>query len=385
MDLEHRHALMERMLANPRAQTFDQERTQNGTINPEVYFAEGRLDQEIKHVFRRSPLVVGHSSEVPRAGSQCAKDLLDTPVLLTRDRNANVRVYLNACRHRGTRLLQSGHSRQGPSFVCPYHNWTYSLEGDLIHVPCEDAFPALKRSAKGLIELPSTEAGGLIWASLDPEWKPDWNEYLAAIDQDLDGLKLPNQVVFKTISTVRQCNWKLVIDAFLESYHIQRLHRHTIAPFFMDNVATLEPVGQHIRTAVARDRFAELTDLPRDQWDEREHVTMAFILFPNTVMIFHPDYVSLITLWPQAPDRTQFCHTMLIPSELETPDWKEHWDKSLNLIEGGVFQAEDLFVCEEIQAGLKARADSAIELGQYEVGIRIYHDILDAALARPGV
>lgn len=381
MGLDHRHTLMERMLANPRAQVFDEERTSNGSIDPSVYLQQERLDREVSDVLRRLPLVVGHTSELTRPGSQSAKDLLGTPVLLARDRSSRVRVFLNACRHRGTRLLKSGETRQGPSFVCPYHNWTYGLDGVLMHVPCESAFPNFDRAAKGLIELPSREAGGLIWASLDPDAQVDWDAFLAEIDQDLTGLKLPEQVEFRTISTVRQCNWKLVLDAFLESYHIQRLHKHTIAPFFMDNVATLEQVGQHIRTAVARERFAELADLPRDQWDEREHVTMAYILFPNTVMIFHPDYVSLITLWPEAPDRTRFCHTMLIPAELQTPDWEDHWDKSLKLIEGGVFQAEDLFVCEEIQAGLRARPDEAIELGQYETGIRIYHDILDAALA----
>ena len=181
MGLDHRHALMERMLANPRAQVFDEERASNGSINPRVYLQQERLDREVADVLRRLPLVVGHTSELSRPGSQSAKDFLGTPVLLARDRSARVRVFLNACRHRGTRLLKSGETRQGPSFVCPYHNWTYGLDGDLLHVPCEAAFPNFDRAAKGLIELPSREAGGLIWASLDPDAQVDWDSFLAEI------------------------------------------------------------------------------------------------------------------------------------------------------------------------------------------------------------
>jgi phenylpropionate dioxygenase-like ring-hydroxylating dioxygenase large terminal subunit len=343
------------------------------------YYSDERLRQEREILFRRYPLIVGHVAELP-AASLRAVDVAGQPVLLVRDEAGTVRAFLNVCRHRGMRLVGDEGVCAKQAVVCPYHGWTYALDGRLRHFLHPEAFPDLKPQDHGLVALPCAVHHGLIWVMPTPGPGLDMGAYLGAIDEEL-GWFLGDSVLFRRVDVARAANWKLIIDAFLDGYHIRVLHRDTIYPFFMDALAVSEAVPPHIRSAAARRRIVEAVSLPPEQWDLREHCTFTHFVFPNTVFIFHPDYASVISVFPVDADHLRWVHQMLIPSAQDTAANRPHWDRTFQLIEQTVFQREDLFAAEGIQAGLRSGANTELLIGRLEHPIRAFHDAIERALA----
>ena len=130
------------------------------------------------------------------------------------------------------------------------------------------------------------------------------------------------------------------MDAFLESYHVQRLHAPTIASFFTDGITVGDRIGIHQRSAVGRTDY--LAEIDHHDWPAlRAVITFAYQLFPATIMIMSPDYVNLMVLMPQAVGRTLVEDFMLIPEPPPTPEEIDHWERSWTLLDEGVFGGED--------------------------------------------
>ena len=164
------------------------------------------------------------------------------------------------------------------------------------------------------------------------------------------------------------------MDAFQEVYHIRRLHAQTISPFFLDSKSTGEGVGLHTRILVARDRFAEAHGLPRPAWDLRRHATLTHAIFPNSLIIYHPDFTSHLGMFPSAPGEINFVHTMFTPHEPRSDKERSHWDRAFAMVDAGVFGAEDLFISEQIQLGLQSGANDSFLLGRLEHHLRRFHE-----------
>lgn len=346
-------------------------------IAPAVYTDPERAAREVATCFRATPLILAHQSQVPQPGDVLALERLGVPLLLAHDRDGRIGAFVNVCRHRGTRLVKEEGPCRRPSFVCPYHAWTYDLDGSLRQVPCEEGFPGLDKAALGLVRLPLAVRHGLLWAVLDPRGTLDLDGHLGGLGEDFEAFGLGDHVFFCQTVQVRKTNWKLVIDAFLDGYHIKRLHRHTVGPFFLDGYAVFDVIGRHIRAAVARNEIVDAAALPEEQWNERRHVTFSYYLFPGTVLVLHPDYTSLINLFPLSSDETLYVHTMLTPHPPASGKERDHWARSFALIDGSVFQAEDLHIAEEIHRGLRAGGNERLTYGRFEHSIRAFHEILD--------
>lgn len=363
-------------------------------LDPAVYTDPARHAAERRRLFREQPLLLAHGSEIPDPGSVLAHDRLGLPLLLVRGRDRRVRAFVNACRHRNTRLLPAGEARRMSSFVCPYHNWVYGLEGELRHIPCaEEGFPGLDREEYGLAPVPCEERHGWIWVLPQPRGSMDLDAHLGGLAEDFEALGIAGLALFRQRAVNRRTNWKLVVDAFLEVYHVKRLHSGTIGPFFLDTAARFEAVGRHIRAAVGRTAFEEIRHRPEAEWDDRNHVTLVHYVFPNSILIFHPDYVSHIGLFPVSEDETEFVHTMLAPPFADAPQAEKapvekapvekaraHYERSFALIDGEVFHKEDLAVCEAAQSAMRSGANPHLVLGRFELGVRMFHQVLDAAL-----
>ena len=169
-------------------------------------------------------------------------------------------------------------------------------------------------------------------------------------------------------------NWKLIQDAFLDGYHVIRLHKNTVGPFFPDALAESGFIGDHLRNAVARNEIEEAVDRSEDDLgDIRRYATFSYTTFPNAVLIFLPDYTGIIALFPQAPDRTVFVHTMLVPHAPGDADQEDHFQRSFTLIDEGVFAAEDQFVAAGAQRGLASGANDTLLFGGLEEAAVCFH------------
>jgi phenylpropionate dioxygenase-like ring-hydroxylating dioxygenase large terminal subunit len=172
-------------------------------------------------------------------------DIAGEPIIVLRDQDGRMRAMSNVCRHRMSTLLEGrGNTR---AIVCPYHAWTYATDGRLLALPRPDTFPGLDKAGYGLAELPSCEAGGLIWFSPVPD--AEFGEAIT-LGADFDAFAMRDLHLFARKTHDVAANWKLIMDAFLESYHVTRLHAATIGPFFKDGITAGDQIGPGVCSRV---------------------------------------------------------------------------------------------------------------------------------------
>ena len=353
------------------------------TVAATAYTDPAIFEREQAGLFRTLPQAIAPSALLPERSMAVAHDGFGIPLLLTRDGEGAAHIFLNVCQHRGTRLLEGCATVHGPRLVCPYHAWTYALDGRLLALPRADTFPRLARGEHGLLPVPAHEAGGLIWAIPSPH-APSLADFsdAALVARDFEAFGLAGLHLFRRATHAVAANWKLLMDAFLESYHVRRLHSGTIGPFFADGITAVDWVGPHQRSAVGRAETLAAVD--KGDWAAlRAGITFAYQLFPATVMVVSPDYVNLLVLMPQAVGSTLVEDFMLIPEPPETPEAEAHWQRSWDLLDGQVFAGEDFRAAALGQQGLASGALDHVTLGTLESGIRHFHDLVEARLQDP--
>ena len=348
------------------------------TIPADVYLDPGRFDDEMARMFVAVPLVLAPSALLDRAETAVAHDGYGSPLIVSRDRDGVAHVLANVCRHRGTRLIspEDDEPIAARRIVCPYHAWTYRSDGSLVGIPRAECFPGLDPSGIALAPFASRECGGLIWFGKSPDADFTDSEALAA---DFDAFDFAGHHLYKRKVHAVAANWKQVIDAFLEAYHVQRLHASTIASFFADGITAADRIGQHQRAVVGRADY--LASVDRDDWAAlRRAVTFTYHLFPNTIVVVSPDYINILVVMPQSVGHCLVEDFMLIPEKPETNEAEAHWRRSWDLLDGAAFAGEDFKAAELCQRGMESGLAGDILLGTLETGIADFHARVDAFL-----
>jgi len=342
------------------------------TLAAELYTDPGRFEEEKTGVYRTAPVIAAPSALIAEPRSYCQQDIVGMPVLLTRNKEGEVKAFANVCRHRGAKLCASPDAVHGARVVCPYHAWTYTLDGDLIGIPRQETFPGLDKKSLGLTELPCVEAGGLIWVGLDPKSSPDFSVIRGEVGSDLDAVGLGGMRIYDKTTFHVKANWKLVMDTMLDSYHVTRLHKDSLARFFVDAENVIDCMGPHVRAAAARGNFAKnlVTD---DFEDVRKIMVFAYTLFPNGIVVVSPDFVSVGILRPIATDRTDVDYYMLTDAPIEDEKMNGKLRRSFDLMKVA-FGQEDYWAAELCDQGLRSGTLQEVQLGGMEVQISLFHN-----------
>ena len=373
---ETQRAIVRRILAQIEARTTDMDE-RDVVLDARRYHDPERLRRE-EALLARHPVLAAHVAELARPGDLLAVDAGSLPILLTRGDDGELRAFVNVCRHRGTRLCADG-TGSARALVCPYHGWSYRLDGRLLHVPHEEGFPTLARESSGLVPLPVAVSHGLVWVTPSPGAQaalPSPSDD-PLVGDDIAGLALASHVPFDRRRWRRAMNWKVALDGFCENYHIRVAHRDSIYPSFVEHAGLFESLGPHIRLVAPRRSIATLTGTPEEGWALRQHAVLVYYLFPNAMLLVEPDHVVLITFHPHGTDETWIDQVMLVPSAPENDKARAYWEKNLSILLR-VFD-EDFTIGESIQRGV--RANPGVRLGRFEKAIVALHAAIDREIA----
>jgi phenylpropionate dioxygenase-like ring-hydroxylating dioxygenase large terminal subunit len=335
------------------------------------------FEREKQRLFRRLPVAVSLSVMLPEAGSVLAHDDYGIPVLLTRDRDGQAHAFLNVCRHKGAKLVETCEPHKLGRICCPYHAWTYSTDGRLIGVPREDGFPSVKKETYGLAKLPCKEAGGLIWVILDRNAPADFSNVTEELVTDLNSLGISKAHVYGRRTFHLAANWKLVFEPFLEGYHVVRLHSQTVGPMFKDAPVHQSRLGPHMRQVSGRANFSA-EDL-NGQDNIHKTVVITFQILPNTVVITSPYYISVMIIQPIAVNKSNVDYFMLTRDAPDSPKAEELYAKSYEMIQK-VFGTEDFRAAEISQVGLETGAVEELVYGDLERAIPEFYQSIESYL-----
>jgi phenylpropionate dioxygenase-like ring-hydroxylating dioxygenase large terminal subunit len=179
----------------------------------------------------------------------------------------------------------------------------------------------------------------------------------------------------------QKLNWKIVIDTFLETYHLQVLHTNTVSPILHSNTATFDAFGPSLRMVAARRTVDKLRTIPPDQWNIIPFIAVVYILFPNTIFIMQGDHVETWHVYPSGDgiNEATMRISLYTPEPATTEKARTHWDKNFDLLMATVEQ-EDFPLAEGIQRGFHSPAQTAIHFGRNEPALQHFHKSVKAAL-----
>jgi Rieske 2Fe-2S family protein len=321
-----------------------------------AYVDPAVFDWEQQHFFDGGWTCVGFAADLGKPGDQRAVPLGRSSVLLSRDEDGGLHAFANTCRHRGHELLPCGGSARGKSIVCPYHSWTYDLDGDLKAAKGFKGTPGFDDSKWGLIELPVTDWHGLIFVDGSGTAGP-MKPALAELDELVAPYEPERLAIAGRHSYDAAANWKILTENYHECLHCPMIHPELCQvspPKSGENYKPSGPwVGGWMDLRPGMDTMSlDGTSLgvPLRGLDATGLRTVIYVnVFPNVLLSLHPDYVMTHLLTPLAADRTLIeCTWAFAPEALAKVGFDpgyavEFWD---------VTNRQDWSACESVQRGL---------------------------------
>ena len=339
---------------------------------------------ERRDFFERHPQIVGLSGDLPEPGSFMTVNELGTPILLTRSAPREFKAFVNACRHRGV-VVESAERGSKRRFACPFHNWTYDGDGTLVGLPKTDHFGELDRSELGLVQLPAVEKHGLLWVHPRPDGVIDPDELLGAeLAEDLADWNLGELNWLGGDRYEVDCNWKLAMDTFGETYHFPVLHADTLYGAFYGNVQCYDTFGRNHRMLLCRREIDEVRKLPPDDWDLCAATLPVYWLFPNVQLIPSGNVVYVVRAYPDPADPGR--HTSRISFYLRphvsVDSDAAHFAEEVARGFGGVIRDEDYVMSASQQRSANSGALGHVIFGRNEPALHHFHNTYRAALGQ---
>ena len=313
-----------------------------------AYTAPEVLAWERRHLFAGSWTALGRTADLAGAGNQRAATIGDVGVLLTFPSDGAPRAFANVCRHRGHELLSAGEATDRPAVLCPYHGWSYALDGRLRTAPrMGDAFVG---TGHGLVELPAVDWHGWMFVNATGTAQP-FERHIGAFADHVGPYRSGKLEVKARHSYDVAANWKIIAENYHECYHCPLIHPELCAvtpPNSGDNwrqpgawVGGSMELRAHAQT-MSLDGVSHGVPLP----DVDPRLVRYLGLFPNLLVSLHPDYVLTHRLEPLAPDRTRVECEWLFPAEVTDPAYAvDFWD---------VTNRQDWAACESVQRGVSS-------------------------------
>jgi glycine betaine catabolism A len=338
-------------------------KTSTGTKSlPRKYFVSPEVfAHEQAEIFSREWLLVGHQSQIANAGDYIVQTVSGESLIVIRDKSGKIHGFFNVCRHRGSRLIEhrAGEAANGncAAIQCPYHAWTYGLNGRLIGAPHMDEVPGFD---KGDYPLHPVNLGlweGFIFVNLQKNPEP-LAKWFTPLNGKFSHWNMSILRPAKRIDYDVRANWKLMFENYSECYHCPGVHPQLqkVSPYdsaendlakgpFLGGFMKINPGKSLTMSGNACAAFVGKI--------ENLQQVFYYSIFPNMLLSLHPEYVMVHQLWPQSPDRTLIvCDWLFHPDAFQRKDFNpqdaiEFWDMT---------NKQDWHVCELSQQGIASRA-----------------------------
>ncbi|OJU94693.1 MAG: hypothetical protein BGO23_02940 [Solirubrobacterales bacterium 67-14] len=328
-------------------------------LPPAAFVDQEVFDWEMKHLFHDGWICLGHISQVSEQGKFIRREMGPDSVVVVGGEDGHPHAFLNVCRHRGARVVEASDGQVKRRIQCPYHAWSYALDGSLVAAPHMDGVDDFDKSCYGLIPVRLATLGGLILVDLGGE-APAPDQHVGNLIDHLERYRNAELLSGGRIDYEVNANWKGIAENYNECLHCPGVHPELNAlsnymsgeemqgdgawcggSMFLtaEDAATMGKEGGH---AGNRPRIEGLSE-------QDEKTILYFALFPNALVSMHPDYVMLHTLYPRAPGRTEvicewFFEKRAVEAEgFDPSDAIEFWDQT---------NRQDWYVCELTQKGV---------------------------------
>ena len=375
MDVDRLRSLFDRLVALDERHEVEHVGTPVA-VDASRYASQERHERELQKLFREQPQLVAFSCDLPGPNTFATGRIGDTPLLLVRDGDGVLRAFVNACRHRGAPVAQGPGS--GQRLSCPYHGWTYELDGRLTGVPDRKAFLGCIEG-EALVALPIDERYGVVVVGVEPNGRVDVDEYLGEMTPELSHFDLASLSAVNVHEAEIRMNWKLGNDAAMEAYHVPVLHRQTVGPMTRLGYS-YDAFGPHHRMGLLSVNADTAGDGGKDGMELLESLTLVHHLYPSSMLVVGsgivvhqrcdpgrtPDtcWLRVSTYsWGDAPDDDARAGQQMLSDLL----WK-------------VVLEEDCWVQQGAQQAFSAGAIDRVIFGANEPGLQGMHAAWDAAL-----
>lgn len=339
------------------------------TLPPDFYRSPELFDLETKQVFRRNWHSVGHVAEIPNAGDFFRFDLAGEPLLIVRGKDGAVRALSAVCRHRWM-LLAEGSGNSG-TISCPYHKWTYALDGSLMAAPLMQEADELDRDACALPNFACEIWQGVIFVNLDSNAK-SLAVSLEPLAREFAPWKMDEMEIVGRVEFEQAFNWKLLADNFMEAYHHFSIHPETIEPDYPGEETTVDASSgpfsavrmPHRDGTPSQPLFSPLPEIP----DKARRIFSVFNVFPAHIFAVLADAVVYYRLEIKAVDDFKLTIYLLAhPDSLEVPDvevLKDFLREATRAV-----HIEDIAACEGVQRGMRSGTAGPARLSHLEAAI----------------